>query len=467
MPVDTQKYFFWAKEAQKVGTPFWWAVILIFVVFYIPFLRVWWWIFAPLFLSMELKTLYIWWINWDFAYAKTKWDILEIIPPKESLVPVKAMEDVFATMWTSLFDMSNFRERWCEGTLKECSSWMSFEIVSIEGKLHFFARVTKAHRLSLETALYSYYPDLEIHEVPDYVKNVPQSVPDEEWDLYSEDFILRKPAAYPIKTYEKFFEPQGERISAEEKRIDPINSLLESMSKLGKGEQYWMQIIMSSTIAKYNPEFRTEADEIINKITKRQVKKRKTLMDEIIEIFRMVILGPEKEGTGEDAKYKWAESVAKTESGEREMLLTPGEREVITEVENKIKKPVFRTALRGLYIAKRENWEPSHRLLLRTYAGHFNTENLNAFKFDINTRTKVHYLFRQRRVFLRARRMLRNAILRFPSYFPDRKLGCSVLGPDELATLFHLPIKMTGMIMPAMIKVEAKKSGPPPNLPTE
>lgn len=437
-----------------------------FIVLWLPFLRPWWWVFVPLFLSMELKTLYLWWIAWDFAYAKTKWIVLEIIPSREVLVPLKAMEDIFAMLWNPLFDVANFREIWCEGELDNTPYWMSFEAVSIEGKLHFFARIMKQHQSILETTLYSHYPNLEIREVSDYAKNVPQNIPNEEWDLYGEEFILGREPAYPIKTYEKFFEPQGEKITAEEKRIDPINSLLEAMSKLGKGEQYWIQFILMAAGDNDEPTWRKEAEGIIGKITKRPAKKERTLLDEIIEIVYMVVFGPTKVGSGEDAGYKWVEA-AKVESGEREMLLTPGEREVVTEIENKIKKPVFRTVIRGVYVAKRESWAAANRIILRSYTAHFQTINLNHFRFNTITRTKVHDIFRQRRVFLRARRMLRNAVLRFTPLFPDRKEGCILLNAEELASLFHFPVKMTGMIMPTMEKVEAKKSGPPPNLPTE
>lgn len=468
MPINTDKYFFWAKWIKKiVWDPFWW-IILMAVVFWLPFLRPWWWIFAPLFLMIELKTLYLWWVAWDFEYAKTKWVILEIIPPKEILVPLKAMEDILAVMWNPLYDTANFREVWCEGELDDTPYWMSWELVSIEGRIHFYARVMLRHKAALESALYSHYPELEIQEVPDYAKNVPQSIPNEEWDLYGEEFVFATgtPAPYSIKTYEKFFEPQGEKISAEEKRIDPINSLMESMSRLGSGEQYWAQFIVSATNERYNPEFTKEAKGLMGKITRRPVKKKKTLTSEMGEIINMVVSGPVKEGTDENATYKWAESPSASETGEREMLLTPGERETLTEIETKLKKPIFRSTVRGMYIAKRENWKSSHRVLLRSYMGHFNTSH-TVLMFDSNTRTKVHYLFRKRRVFLRARRMIRNYVLRFPAYFPDRKKNGTILSVEELATLFHFPFKISSLAFPTVERVEHRKGGPPPNLPIE
>jgi hypothetical protein len=175
---------------------------------------------------------------------------------------------------------------------------------------------------------------------------------------------------------------------------------------------------------------------------------------------------PEKTGSGEKATYEWV-SMQKAESGEREMVLTPGEREIITEVENKLKKPVFRTNIRGIYVAKRENWKSSHKVLARAYSAHFGAQNMNYIKYAAETRTKVHNLWRERRVFFRARKMFRMAALRFTPLFPDREGFCSIFSTEELATLFHFPLRVSGMVAPTMANVESKKAGPPPNLPVE
>src|SRR3989344_1577191 len=100
---------FWLEWVKKIiWDPFWWVIFMLFI-FWVPFLRVWW---------------------WDFAYAKVKWKILEIIPPKEILTPLKAMEDVFTVAWP-IYDRGNWRERWCEGELGNSPYWMSWEIASI------------------------------------------------------------------------------------------------------------------------------------------------------------------------------------------------------------------------------------------------------------------------------------------------------------------------------------------------
>lgn len=454
-------FFWWEPIKETIWDPFWWIISFLFIL-WVPFLRVWWWVFLPLMLSIQLRQLYIWWIDWDFTYARHKWVMLEITPPQENLVPVKAMEDVFAVVWP-IWDGANWKERWIEGELDNSPFWCSWEIVSIEGRIHFYLRCLSVHRTLIETALYAHYPNIEIKEVDDYVNLVPPTVPNEEWNAYGEDFYLANNPAYPIKTYEKFFEPQGEKISAEEKRIDPIISLLEGLSKLGPGEQYWLQFI-TIPITEDDLPWRKGAQSIINKISKRPEKKEITLSEDLFHTIGQLIFGPEKEGSGEKATYKWVD-IRKEESGEREMVLTPGEREMITDIENKMKKATFKVALRGFYVAKRENWKGVHKALARSYLMHFAQQNYNRLTFAVDTRPKVHYIMRGRRVFLRTRKMFKNAVLRFPPMFPDREKFCAILSTEEMATLYHFPLRITGMVAPTMSSVESKKAGPPQNLP--
>ncbi len=331
--------------------------------------------------------------------------------------------------------------------------WCSWEIASIEGQIHFYVRALQQHRMSIESALYGHYPDIEIREVPDYVKLVPPTVPNEEWDMYGEDWGLFKEDAYPIKTYEKFFEPQGERISAEEKRIDPIISLLEAMSKMGPGEHYWMQFTTVPVGEHDEPEWMEEGQKIVNKIAKRPEKKEVTFIDMLMHAARELVMGPQKEGGGDSASYSWAPLEKDEETDELRVSLTAGEREVIAEVEKKMSKPVFRTNIRGVYIAKRENWKAANRVMSRSYMGHFNTGDLNSFRFKSETRPRVHYFMRKRRVFMRARKMFRMSVLRFPPLYPDRHSLCPILSSEEMATLWHFPLRVSGGSL-AMGKVE-------------
>lgn len=66
---------------------------------------------------------------------------------------------------------------------------------------------------------------------------------------------------------------------------------------------------------------------------------------------------------------------------------------------------------------------------------------------------------------MRARKMFRMAVLRFPPMYPDRHSLCPILSTEEMATLWHFPLRVSGMVTPTMGKIESKKVGPPANLP--
>jgi len=55
--------------------------------------------------------------------------------------------------------------------------------------------------------------------------------------------------------------------------------------------------------------------------------------------------------------------------------------------------------------------------------------------------------------------------MRLPPAFPDRVKYTSLFNSEELATMFHFPLRVSGMLAPTLEKVESKKAGPPPNLP--
>jgi len=459
--MELPKYLFWWEWVKKIfWDPFWW-VVLFLIILWVPFLRVWWWLFLPIMLQAQLKTLYLWWIGWDYDYAKQKWVLLEVTPLENTLMPLKAMEDVFTSIWP-IMDTGNFREVWCDGELGYGPYWCSWEIASIEGKIHFYIRCLQQHRNSIEAALFGHYPDIEIAETQDYVKLVPPTVPNDDWDMYGEDWDFDRDDAYPLKTYEKFFEPQGERIAAEEKRIDPIISLLEAMSKLGPGEHYWVQFTTVPVGDYDEPDWKKEGQKIVNKIAGRPEKKETTFLQVLTHTFGELISGPVKEGES----YSWVPLEVDEETDELRVSLTSGERDIITEVEKKMSKPVFRTNIRGVYVAKRDAWKASNRVITRTYMGHFTAVNLNNFRFKSETRPRVHYFMRKRRVFMRARKMFRMTVLRFPPLYPERRELCPLLNSEEMATLWHFPLRVTGGSL-AMGKIESKKAGPPSNLPIE
>jgi len=411
-------------------------------------LKNWWWFILPIVLYFPLRILYFWWLNWEVWYKKIKWILIEIKPPKEILKPFKAMEDIFTMLWATAYAHPNWREKWCEGALSPTSGWFSCEIVSIGGEIHFYFRIKEDWRNQIESAIFSQYPDIEINLADDYTKYIPSDIPNKDWDFYGEDYQFITDDPIPIKTHSSFFEtsmPTGPAKTGEEK-IDPLHSFLEDLSLLKSGEQFWFQINAQSVLDKDYP-WQTQGKKIANKLAKRPLKpKSKFLLWEAIEIL---ISGPP---TTKEEK----------ETFPPEMKLTPGEKDALKSVEDKIGKPGFKTSIRAIYLAKRDSWNNSHRYLARSYLSHFTNPPQGIIPWPI-TQTKIQYFLRERRIYLRKRNLLRNYINRFHPRFPfSPGKGCFILNVEELATVFHFPSKV---LVPTLSYVKAKKAEPPPELP--
>lgn len=409
----------------------------------------WWWLILPFVFFRPATFLWLWWRQQVF-FSKIKFIMLEVRIPAQTTRPIKAMEAVFSGLW-QLYDPPNPREKWFEGKFQLS---LSLEIVSIGGEIHFFIRTPEGARKLVESSIYSQYPDAEIREVEDYTKYVPQDVPNKDWDLWGADYQLIKEDVYPIKTYSKFFEEKPD-ITAEEKRIDPLAQLLEGLATLKPGEQLWVQIIISPiTPAEDNYVARGRA--IADKIARRAAPPSYPPI--AIEAAEVLISG---KIPGKAPEQK--------ELIPPEMKLTPGEREVLHAIEEKIGKYAFRTNIRFIYIAKRDAYFGAAKALPMSFFSQFSTQNLNALKPWPKTITKVHtilfWFLDKRRVYLRKRKLFRNYVMRLTPLFP-RPGGTFVMNIEELATIFHFP-STTVVKAPFVPKVEVRKGEAPPGLPSE
>jgi len=417
--------------------------------FVFPIFKTWWWILPPFLLIKPALFFWLWWrreLNWK----SKEYVLLEIKIPAEILKPIKAMEDVFSSLTIVDISPGNFREKWIEGD-STIYPPLSFEIVSDGGKTHFYIRTEKPFRHLVESALYSQYPNIEISEVEDYTKHVPQDIPNEKWDLEGRELILKKENCYPIKTYEKF---ETGMEAKEEKRVDPMAGLLEGLSMLKEGEQLWIQILATLNV---DGKWVKEGAAIRDKLVKRPgpPPPPKPIIQGAIELL---IAGPPKKKEGKEEKLFFPE-----------MTLTPGEREIVKEIERKISKPGFDVVIRYIYLAKRDVFFKPHLHFPTSFLLNFNTQHLNRFGTFAPTTTKVKSTFfwraDKRRAFLRKRKMFRNYIMRFTPLFPQ-KGGTSVLNTEELASIFHFPGRMVAPA-PLVPRIEAKKGEAPPGLPVE
>ncbi|MDP3093738.1 MAG: hypothetical protein Q8N16_03155 [bacterium] len=427
-----------------------------------PTLIDWWWLFLIVECLWMLEVAKFLWYHWRkdiYEEKENKRILLEIRIPEEVLEPVKAMETVITGFW-QMYKFPNWYEKWWNG---EDPTGFTLEIAAIDGTPHFYVRTLKRVRLIFEAHIYSQYPQAEIFEVEDYTKNVPQDIPNAEWDMWGTEYKNLKHWAYPIRTYIEFETGREE----EEKRIDPIASLLEAMALLKPGEQIWVQIRCLPALDEYVA-WHDSAKKLRDKLAWRKVDSGKS-KPMLLEAAEILLTGKVPESPKEE----------KESFIPMEMKVTPGEKEIIGAIERKIGKLGFLCNMRYIYLAKRDvMFRPNNRLAM-SYFTNFVTENMNGLVPDSKTVTKVTqhwydwFWLKKQRVYLRKRRLFRSYVHRIwvgwphPTIRdPDQVGRRFILTAEEIASMYHFPGRIVAQA-PTMARVEAKKGEPPSGLPVE
>lgn len=402
-----------------------------------------WWLFSFALLWPLYKMMWIIYVQESYI-RRIKWHLLEIKVSSEIEKRPKTMEEFFAGLYSN-YDtaIDTIYDTHLGGVV---DTWFSFEIVSFEGDIHFYIRTPDANRDYIESQVYGVYPEAEINEVEDYVVNVPNDVPDDEWDIWGTDMKLAKDSAYPIRTWNEF-EDKG---SGE--FIDPLGPIVEGVNKLGPDEQFWIQILVRPC----NDDWKKTARAIVYKLAGKTVKEKPKegfdlIKEELMTLAKEVFSGMSGSGAAAPAEKK-------NDMPSMLLHLSPGELDTVKAIDEKIKKPGFETDIRYIYAAKKKVFNKGKgNAVMFSYFLQFSAEYLNRFVPDGKTKTSAYYFFPDARKKEKKKKIIRK--------FKARTLDVRsyILGSDELATLFHFPtIQVKGPVVP---HVEAKKGKPPTTLP--
>jgi len=405
-----------------------------------------WWFFTPLVLWHVFK---IAWVNYihERYIRKIEWDLIEVIIPKEIEKRPKNMEELYSGIY-SFYDVvvDTLYDIYLKGML---DAWFSLEVVSIEGDIHFYIRTPAMSRKVIESQIYAQYSDAEIRDAEDYVLNVPDDIPNKDYELWGTDMILTKEDAYPIRTYKEFED------TASGEFVDPMSNIIEGANKLQKGEQIWIQFLIRPA----NDDWKKAANELILELIGRKKKKKSSnpfqiIIDEFQDLGRHIVLGFFTTVTTDE------KSEEKKEKDPVSMMLhlSPAEKDVVIAIGESTKKPGFETCIRWIYLSKREIFNKTKgNALVFTYFSQFGSKDRNSFAPDGNTKTSAYYFFTDFRKALKKRSILR----RYKRREFDKK--GYVLNIEELATIFHFPT--IEVKAPTVSRVEAKKGKPPAELP--
>jgi len=411
-----------------------------------------WWLWLAILLYRPTKYLWLWAARDVKFYGRIKWVLLEIKIPVEVEKTPKAMENVFHTIWNMYDPPANIRQYWIDGKWME---YYSLEIVGRHGEIHFYIRTPESRRHVLESAIYGQYPDADIKEVDDYVYKFGQDLPNEDYDVWASDLKLIKPDAYPIRTYD-YWETE---LTREEKRVDPLASLFEMYGNLKEGEEVWVQIRIAPVTDDEHP-YLEESKKLINKLMRRPTEEKAGLLDPLAfskvpsDVWKVLI-----EGKPIPSHLK-EELPGALDIGL--MKLSPGEAEALRLTEENLGKYVYEGNLRFIYVAKREIFSPARGVAAIMGAfTQFSTVNLNGFKPD-KTKTMVTPWFLEgRRLYVRKRKNFRYYAKRM---WPWHRKPY-IFSTAELATMYHFPGRAVAPAT-AVSRMEIKKGGPPPVLPT-
>jgi hypothetical protein len=351
---------------------------------------------------------------WGHFGASKRKVVLEIVPPRDLEQGPLLMEQFFAGLAGSEKSLTAY-ETWVVG---EYQAHYSLELVSTEGTIHFYIHCWEEYRNLVEANLYAQYPGVEIYEVEDYTKKVPEVIPNKDWNLWGTDFILTKPDVYPIRTY-KFFEE-----SVTGKMVDPLASIIELMSQIGPGQHLWLQYVSVPAIPRWG-----------ETIGQQQID---DWLKERTEV---------KEGVPD---------------GPLEFKLTPGERDVLKAMQANNGKLMFIVKMRMVYFGRREVFAKATGVsgMIGTIK-QFNDQNLNNFKPEGDTKTKTDYYKAEKRLKKKQREIFHKYKHRDKEPYGNRFM----LSTEEMATVFHLPDM--SVIAPNLQRVAAKRGSAPMNLPVD
>jgi len=394
------------------------------------------------------------WIHYvrEVYIMKIKWILLEVQLPRDVYKSPLAMELVLSNAMHQTSGVGTTWERFWLGLVR---IWFSLEIVSIEGKIHFFIRTPSTLRRQVESQIYGQYPQAEIHEVPDYTNMVPPFQKGNGWEVWGCEFAFKQPDPYPIRTYVDYGLDKTTGDTEEQERVDPITAQLEFMGSIGKGEQLWYQIIVRAQQSKFLYHFFGHDHDFL--------ESSEHLVAELKEKF----------STGHQKAV-----IEEEETGRSSM--SKGQQAILFAIERKVSKITFDVGIRTMYIAKKEVYHKhttkGAEMMLKGYY----SENLNSFKKinktnyaddpwqditgRVQDRLKAEMLEKYKtRTFFYPRIRETFSYGFIGKFFPSQKPTSMVLSSEELATLYHFPGRVSET--PTFRRLESRKAEPPQNLP--
>lgn len=293
--------------------------------------------------------------------------------------------------------------------LRGRSDHFSFEIVASHNKIAFYVVAPHKDVRYIEQQIQAYYPEAVIEEIEDY------NLFSVNGQIASAYIKTNKTFFFPIKTYQKM-------------EVDPLNSLINALSKLGKDESIAIQYLVRSARASWHRRSRRLVKKIHQKNSVAEGLRAETPWGVVQSVFSS--LAPTK----------------KKETNETPKRLSAVEEEMLKSIEEKNLKSGLDVNIR--IIANAKTKEEASRYL-ENIVSHFS--EYNNFTYGNN--------------FSRAKKDVYNNLVNDFIYRNFRESQSFLLNSEELASVFHFPLKSTET--PNILWLSAKTAPAPSDVPEE
>jgi hypothetical protein len=389
------------------------------------------WVTSPVWISLFL--IIKWFKEW-IEYKQREWinlqgsALLEIKISREMVKSPLAMEIFLNTIYAS--GVGTLADVYLKGRVRP---WFSLELVSKGGEVHFYIWCLKASKGRVESQLYAQFPNIEVHEVPDYTLGVHRD-PEKLSIGWFGQYALTKADAYPIKTYIDYGLDKTEE---EEYKNDPIVPILEYLGSLKRGENAWFQILIQAHAK------------------------------EGLKYGRVLVKPDWKTGVEKEIKEIVKKATPKSEKGDAAPRLSTGQTDVIKAIERASSKPAFDTMIRATYFAEKDAFNANNIGGLIGSFAQFGSGSLNGFKPDFNAGYDYSWQDFKGKKKAKNEENLLEAYKRRSFFNPPFKNFHGkpfILTTEELATIFHFPSSIVAAT-PTLVRIPSKKAEAPSNLP--
>lgn len=289
----------------------------------------------------------------------------------------------------------------------------SFEIVANKSKIAFYAAAPRSLARYLEQQITAHYPAAVIEEIEDY------NIFGMHGQIAVANLKTRKSFILPLRTYQKI-------------EVDPLNSLINVMSKLNKDESMSIQYVVRSAKSSWHRQVRSAV---------KRIQKNNSVAGGI-------------GGGGVGQVFSFLGDLVSVKSEEDKNKVANSEAARLSAVEEETLKSIEEKNLRA-------GLDVNLRIIISTAS----REQSSAYLENVVSVFTEYNNYSYGNVFSRANKGNQTAQIRDFIYRRFREDSSFLLNTEELTSIFHLPL--SHMETPNILWLTAKNAAAPANVPSE